>query len=146
MVEFQDGFCKFVRLSIFFVVKSSQMHFVNHQFVDRSEVEIVAFPVKPRVVDHRVSHRAGDLPRVGIDPHECLVAGHEPEPIFAADGGRGDVCVPVSIPLLRHGVRLGRPIVERAGHEHRVGVGGPDTKCDAGFVWKRPHSAANLSR
>ena len=37
MVEFLQGFLKLVRLPIFLVVKGSQVHFINHEFVDRQE-------------------------------------------------------------------------------------------------------------
>ena len=144
MVEFLDGFCELVRLPILLVVKGSQVHFINHQFVDRREVEIVAFPVKVRVVDHRVAHRTGDLAGIGVDAQQFLVAADDAVAILVADGGRGDVRVPVAIPLLRHGVRIGRPIVERAGDIHRVGVGSPDTKRDARLVRDRSHPGADF--
>ena len=139
MVEFLHGFGELVRLSILFVVKGSQVHFINHQFVDRGEVEIVAFPVKVRVVDHRVSHRTGDLAGIGVDAQQFLVAVDDAVAILVADGGRGDVRVPVTVPLLHHGVGVGRPIVERADDAHRIGVGSPYTKRDARLVKDRSH-------
>jgi hypothetical protein len=144
MVEFLQGLFELVRLPILLVVEGSQVHFINHQFVDRRQVEIVAFPVKMRIADHRVAHRTGDLARIGVDAQQLLVAVGNVVAILVADGDRGDVRVPVAIPFLHHGVRVGRPIVERADDTHRVGVGGPDTKRDARLVKDRSHPGAGF--
>ena len=144
IVEFLQGFLKLVRLPVLLVVKGSQVHFINHEFVDGRNMKIVAFPVKMRVVNNRVAHRTGNLARIRVDAQQLLVAGYNTVAILVADGGGRDIGVPKLAPLALHWVSVVRPTVKRARDVNRVGVGRPYTKRDARLVRGCPHSRVNF--
>jgi hypothetical protein len=109
------------------------MQFVDDDLVAPHEMEVIALPVKGRVVDNGVADRAGYLAGIRVDALELALRRGQQVAVLITDMSLCNVSVPVPVLLGLHGMTLAVPVVERSDNGNPLGI-------------RRPHAETNSPR
>src|SRR4030095_10039325 len=109
------------------------MQFVDDELVAPHEMEVIALPVKGRVVDNGVADRAGYLAGIRVDALELALRRGQQVAVLISDMSLGNVGVPVAVLLRLHGMPVAVPVVERSDDGNPLGI-------------RRPHAEPNSPR